>query len=83
MQNLTPFLSTTTEDTLSLVLETLSVVLEIDKGSWLSSEFATSLASAVLAVWPENNKGLPLRHVTREVLTGRDLNRPTISLHIS
>ncbi|KAL4067241.1 armadillo-type protein [Scleroderma yunnanense] len=56
IQDLGPFLLATTEDTLSLVLETMSVVLEVDKGSWLSPELAQSLVLAVLEVWARNNK---------------------------
>lgn len=52
-----PFLLATTEDTLSLVLETMSVVLEVDKGSWLSPDLAQSLVLAVLEIWAKNNKG--------------------------
>lgn len=47
----------TSEDTLSLILETLSVVLEVDQGKWLTSHLASSLATAALDVWTKNNKG--------------------------
>ena len=47
----------TTEDTLSLVLETLSVVVEVDGSKWLTPELANSLVLAVLEVWAKNNKG--------------------------
>jgi hypothetical protein len=47
----------TSDDTLSLVLETLSVVVQVDKGSWLTTELADSLVSAILEVWTKNNKG--------------------------
>ena len=47
----------TTEDTLSLVLETLSVVVEVDESKWLTPELANSLVLAVLEVWTKNNKG--------------------------
>lgn len=52
-----PFLLMTSDDTLSLVLETLSVVVQVDKGSWLTTELADSLVSAILEVWTKNNKG--------------------------
>ncbi|KAJ8590544.1 ARM repeat-containing protein [Rhizopogon salebrosus TDB-379] len=55
-QDLGPFLLVTTEDTLSLVLETMSVVLDVDKGQWLTTDLANSLVLAVLEVWAKNNK---------------------------
>ncbi len=64
-QDLGPFLLITSDDTLSLVLETLSVVLEVDQGKWLTGELAQSLISAVLEVWSKNNKG-------REMVMGFD-----------
>jgi len=48
----------TSDDTLSLVLETLSVVVQVDKGSWITTELANSLTLAVLEVWNKNNKGI-------------------------
>ncbi|KAF9235123.1 ARM repeat-containing protein [Melanogaster broomeanus] len=59
-QDLGPFLLLTTEDTLSLVLETMSVVLEVNKASWLTTDLANSLVLATLEVWTSNNKGKPL-----------------------
>jgi hypothetical protein len=56
-QDLGPFLLVTTEDTLSLVLETMSVVLDVNKGQWLTADLANSLVLAVLEVWAKNNKG--------------------------
>jgi hypothetical protein len=47
----------TSEDTLSLVLETLAVVIDIDQGKWLTPELAQSLVNAILEVWSKNNKG--------------------------
>ncbi|GBE77314.1 ARM repeat-containing protein [Sparassis crispa] len=55
-KDLGPFLSATTEDTLSLVLETLSVIVELDDGKWLDRELAGNLVLAVLGVWMKNNK---------------------------
>jgi len=46
----------TTEDTLSLVLSTMSVVLDVDKASWLTTDLANSLVLATLEVWTKNNK---------------------------
>ncbi|KAJ7610789.1 armadillo-type protein [Roridomyces roridus] len=55
-KDLGPFLLVTSDDTLSLVLETLSAVLQVDKGSWLTIELANSLVLAILEVWTKNNK---------------------------
>lgn len=54
VQDLAPFLLVTAEETLSLVLETLNVILKVEKGQWLSAELATSLIAAVLDVWQKN-----------------------------
>jgi importin-9 len=56
-KDLGPFLMITTDDTLSLVLETLSVVLDVNKGIWLSSELANAIIVATLEVWTTHNKG--------------------------
>ncbi|KAK7063933.1 ARM repeat-containing protein [Favolaschia claudopus] len=55
-KDLGPFLLVTSEETLSLVLETLSVVVGVDKGSWISPDIADSLVLATLEVWTKNNK---------------------------
>ncbi|KAJ7040268.1 ARM repeat-containing protein [Mycena alexandri] len=55
-KDLGPFLLLTSDDTLSLVLETLSVVVQVDKGSWLTTELADSSVRAILEVWTKNNK---------------------------
>ncbi|KAG8219346.1 armadillo-type protein [Butyriboletus roseoflavus] len=55
-QDLGPFLLLTTEDTLSLVLGTMSVVLDVGKASWLTTDLANSLVLATLEVWAKNNK---------------------------
>ena len=58
-----PFLLVTTEDTLSLVLDTLSVVIDVDKAQWMTTELASSLVGAVLEVWTKFNKGsIPPAH---------------------
>ena len=46
-----PFLPVTSEDTLTLVLETLAVVVQIDDGKWITEELARALVVAVLEVW--------------------------------
>ena len=56
-KDLAPFLLVTTEDTLSLVLETLAVVVKVDDSKWMTSDLAHSLVVTVLDVWAKNNKG--------------------------
>ncbi|KAL1950948.1 hypothetical protein VTO73DRAFT_97 [Trametes versicolor] len=51
-----PFLPVTSEDTLTLVLETLAVVVQIDEGKWITEDLARSIVVAVLDVWMKNNK---------------------------
>ncbi|KAF8215831.1 ARM repeat-containing protein [Mycena galopus ATCC 62051] len=55
-KDLGPFLLITSDDTLSLVLETLSVIVQVDKGNWLTTDLADSLVMAILEVWTKNNK---------------------------
>ncbi|KAG5644159.1 hypothetical protein DXG03_009054 [Asterophora parasitica] len=64
-KDLGPFLFVTSEDALSLVLETLSVVLEVEKGSWITAELAESVVVALLEVWSKNNKD----HIVLSILT--------------
>ncbi|THH14476.1 hypothetical protein EW146_g5852 [Bondarzewia mesenterica] len=56
-KDLGPFLLQTTDDTLSLVLETLSVVVEINNGDWLNVKLGNDLIYALLEVWSKNLKG--------------------------
>ncbi|KAG6872765.1 hypothetical protein C0995_006804 [Termitomyces sp. Mi166 len=67
-KGLGPFLFITSEDTLSLVLETLSVVLEVEKAKWLTTEMADSLVLALLEVWNKNNKASPVPGVYETVV---------------
>src|SRR6266498_3234129 len=62
--DLGPFLLSASEDTLSLVLETIAVVLEVDEGKWLTVDLAASLVNAALQVWNGNNKGEFLHYPT-------------------
>ncbi|KAJ7597774.1 ARM repeat-containing protein [Mycena floridula] len=55
-KDLGPFLAVTSEDTLAMVLEALSVVLEVERGSWMTIELAQALVSAVLDVWSKNSR---------------------------
>jgi importin-9 len=57
-KDLGPFLLSTSDDSLSLVLETLSVIMETNKGIWITVDLAESLVLATLDVWSRNNKGL-------------------------
>ena len=56
-KDLGPFLLVTSEDTLTLVLEALSVVVEIE-GDWMTTQLAGDLVTAVLDVWTKNVKGI-------------------------
>ena len=58
IRDLGPFLTETTEDTLSLVLETISVMSGVGDGSWYTLDLAVALTAALLNVWPKNMKGL-------------------------
>ncbi|KAI9459661.1 ARM repeat-containing protein [Lactarius psammicola] len=55
-RDLGPFLLETSEDTLSLVLETISVLCEAGDGSWFTTDLAGALTTALLDVWPKNIK---------------------------
>ena len=56
-KDLGPFLLDTSDDGLSLVLETMSVVVQVDDGKWSTTDLAQSLVVALLDVWKKNNKG--------------------------
>ncbi|KAH9962326.1 ARM repeat-containing protein [Russula compacta] len=56
IRDLGPFLLETSEDTLSLVLETVSVLSAVGKGSWFTTDLAVALSVALLDVWPKNIK---------------------------
>jgi hypothetical protein len=55
--DLVPFLAATSEDALSLSLETLSAIVGVDEGKWMTTEVANSLALAVLQAWMKNSRG--------------------------
>lgn len=57
IQDLGPFLLSTTEDTLTLVLGALDVVLQIDNGRWLTPDLTASISSALLEIWVKNARG--------------------------
>lgn len=59
LQDLAPFLIVTAEETLTLVLETLTVLLKVEKGQWMTPDLAGSLTTALLDVWQKNVKGRP------------------------
>lgn len=56
--DLGPFLPAATDDTLGLVLQTLSAVVGVDKGRWITPELASSMIHAVLEIWRKNNRGI-------------------------
>ena len=51
------------------MLETLSVVLGVNFGQWLTSELASALAVACLEVWHKNNKGANIKYASRRQRT--------------
>ncbi|KZV81039.1 ARM repeat-containing protein [Exidia glandulosa HHB12029] len=55
VKNLGPFLAAS-EDTLSLVVETLVTVLSLENGSWLTPDLTAMLSNALLDVWAKNVK---------------------------
>ncbi|KAF8870248.1 ARM repeat-containing protein [Mucidula mucida] len=63
-----PFIMQTSEDTLSLVLETLSVIVAVDKGTWMTSDLAHALVHAILDVWAKNNKDPILLSIFPDIL---------------
>ncbi|KAI0082121.1 ARM repeat-containing protein [Panus rudis PR-1116 ss-1] len=55
-RDLLPFMVQTSENILSLVLETVSFLVVIRTESWLTPEIASSLIEGVLNVWSKYNK---------------------------
>ncbi|VDB86276.1 unnamed protein product [Peniophora sp. CBMAI 1063] len=68
-KDLGPFLLQTTEDTLSLVLETLQNIVEIEDGRWLEVPLARDLVLALLEVWAKNIKDPVFLSILTELLT--------------
>jgi hypothetical protein len=58
LQDLAPLLLVTAEETLALIMETLSVLLKVEGGKWLTADHAGSLTAALLDVWRNNVKGM-------------------------
>ena len=55
--DLGPFLLLTSEDTLTLVLDTIAAVIDTNKGNWLTANLTQALVDAIFKVWENNNKG--------------------------
>lgn len=55
--DLTPFLTSTSDDTLALIVETATVVVKINLGSWLTIEAVQVLTRVVLDAWRKNARG--------------------------
>ncbi|EUC67058.1 importin [Rhizoctonia solani AG-3 Rhs1AP] len=70
LQDLAPLLLITVEETLALVMETLSVLLKVEGGKWLAADHAASLTTALLDVWRNNVKDQVLLSVITEVFEG-------------
>ncbi|KZT02228.1 ARM repeat-containing protein [Laetiporus sulphureus 93-53] len=69
-----PFLSVTTEDTLSLVLEALDVVVKIGDGKWMTTDLASSLVDAILDIWMKNNRDPIFISLLTEILASLALS---------
>ncbi|KAH8119757.1 ARM repeat-containing protein [Phellopilus nigrolimitatus] len=67
-KDLGPFLLVTNEDTLSLVLETLSSVVDVGKGTWVTPDLAEQMVTAMLQVWVRNNKDPILISILTDIL---------------
>ncbi|KII94307.1 hypothetical protein PLICRDRAFT_50286 [Plicaturopsis crispa FD-325 SS-3] len=67
-KDLGPFLMATSDDTLGLVLDTLSVVVEVDGSKWITADLANSLVLAVLEVWTKNIKDPIFLSILTEIL---------------
>jgi hypothetical protein len=50
-------MATVTEDSLALVLEALSTVVQVDDGKWLTPEIATTVVGMLLATYERNVNG--------------------------
>ncbi|KAH7338870.1 ARM repeat-containing protein [Rhizoctonia solani] len=70
LQDLAPLLLVTVEETLALVMETLSVLLKVEDGRWLTADHAGSLTTALLDVWRRNVKDQVLLSVITDVFEG-------------
>ncbi|KAI0253279.1 ARM repeat-containing protein [Lactifluus subvellereus] len=68
IRDLGPFLLETSEDILSLVLETISVLSGVANGSWFTTDLAEALTAALLDVWPKNIKDPIFLSVLSDVL---------------
>ncbi|EJD54369.1 ARM repeat-containing protein [Auricularia subglabra TFB-10046 SS5] len=69
VKNLGPFLAAS-EDTLSLIVETLVTVLELEDGRWLTPELTAMLSSALLDVWAKNVRDPILLSVLEDAFQG-------------
>ncbi|CAE6421477.1 unnamed protein product [Rhizoctonia solani] len=70
LQDLAPLLLVTAEETLALIMETLSVLLKVEGGKWLTADHAGSLTTALLDVWRNNVKDQVLLSVITDVFEG-------------
>lgn len=77
IRDLGPFLLETSEDTLSLVLETVSVLATVGKGSWFTTDLAVALTTALLDVWPKNIKGM-FYHIFHTADRADSFDRPDL-----
>lgn len=50
-------MASVTEDSLALVLEALSTVVQVDDGKWLTPDIATAVVNMLLATYQKNVNG--------------------------
>lgn len=70
LSDLAPFLESTTEDTLTLIVETLTATVKINLGSWLTPDTTRPLAQAILGAWRKHCQGMSSTIVLSQFLTG-------------
>ena len=56
-RDLTPFLPEATEESLTLIVEALLSVIDMDESAWLTPELTAPLVLAMMDVWVKNVKG--------------------------
>jgi hypothetical protein len=60
-------LSDATEDALTLVVEALLAVIEMDESRWMTPELTAPLVVALMSVWVKNVKGISVSSLTTHI----------------
>ncbi|CCA73674.1 related to KAP114-Member of the karyopherin-beta family, nuclear import [Serendipita indica DSM 11827] len=66
---LSPFMTSVTEDSLALVLEALSTVVQVDGGKWLTPELATQVVQLMLQTYARNANDPISLSITTDIFT--------------